>query len=143
MATSFYVYDNMDIYNKINQNQIADPLFHADLIDVFVIPFDHIILVTNTNNQKESINMSKTIIHARNGILPNELIGMANLIKYDKIRFDAKKKKLHFNPRFLRKSQYETRVDRYYGDLTKGKFKLNYQYKFYDFIRDRVNLIIF
>ena len=86
--------------------------------------------------------MSKTIIHARNGSLPPELKDMSKLICHDEIVYDIKKHRLMFKPRFLRSPLYETKVDRFYGDLQKGKYKVNYNHRFYDFIRDRVNLVL-
>ena len=86
--------------------------------------------------------MNKTIVHARNGTLPEELKELTKLIQHDDTVFDVKKGKLLFRPRFLRSPLYETKVDRFYGDLKKGKYKINYNHRFYDFIRDRVNLVL-
>lgn len=142
MATSFYVYDTLLDYKKVNKQFIDDVKFHAPLLDVYVEPKKRLIIVTNTNDMKQRIDMSRTIAHARNGTIPNELLGRLKLIKYNNVIFDAKKGKLIFNPRFLRSPLFELKIGRYYGDRNKGKFKIDWGYRFYDFMRDRVNLIL-
>lgn len=142
MATSFYVYSNMEMYNKINKGFTDDPMRHATLIDLFILNDKHIIVVTNTNNLKERINLSRTIIHVRNGVIPEELKAQCKCVLYKKVTFDAKHNKLLFFPRFLRKPLYVTRVDRYFGNTSTKKHKINYDYRFYDFVRDRISLVI-
>lgn len=142
MATSFYVYSSLEVYNRIYKDFIQDPMFNAKLIDIYIVPRLHLIAVTNTNNQKERLNMNRTIVHARNGVLPEELKGTVDLIKHNQCVFDAKKNKLLFKPRFLRSPLYETKVDRFYGDFHKGKYKVNWEHRFYDFMRDRINLVL-
>mgnify|MGYP003341897105 CR=1 FL=1 len=73
MATSFYIYQTFKEYSKINKDYIYDPLHHTKLIDIYIVPKLKVILVTQTNEDKERINMNKTIVHARNGTLPEEL----------------------------------------------------------------------
>jgi hypothetical protein len=142
LATSFYIYQTFKEYSKINKDYIYDPLHHTKLIDIYIVPKLKVILVTQTNEDKERINMNKTIVHARNGTLPEELKELTKLIQHNDTVFDVKKGKLLFRPRFLRSPLYETKVDRFYGDLKKGKYKINYNHRFYDFIRDRVNLVL-
>ena len=142
MATSFYVYESLEDYMKMYKQDGENPLSQVKLIDLYVVPNLKLIVVTNTNNQKERLNMGKTIIHARNGILPEDLRETAKLVKYESIIFDIKKKKLYFNKKFLRKAQFETKVDRFFGNLEKGKVKIDFESRFYDFTRDRINLLL-
>jgi len=141
MSTSFYVYETLDEYKRLNKQFVNNPLYHTKLIDMYIIPNLKIILITHTNDQKERINLTKTTIHARNGFLPDEL-KHAQIVNYGKIFFDVKKSKLLINPKFLRKAQYIQKVDRYFGERTTGKQKINYEFRFYDFVRDRVSLVL-
>jgi hypothetical protein len=142
MATSFYVYESIDEYNKVYGQYTQDLMFHCQVIDIYIVPNLKVIVVTNTNDQKEKANVSKTIVHCRNGVIPDELKDRAELVKYGKIVYDVKKNKLFFNPRVCRKADYETRVDRFYGNLEKGKKKIDYNHRYYDFTRDRINLVL-
>lgn len=142
MATAFYVYSDMNMYNRINKGFTDDPIRHAILIDLFILDYDHIIVLTNTNNLKERPNLKRTIIHVRNGVLSDELKAKSKCVLYKKITFDAKHNNLLFFPRFLRKPLYKTRVDRYFGDISTKKHIINYEHRFYDFVRDRISLVI-
>lgn len=141
MATAFYVYDSLDEYNRLNKDYIDDLLFSVKLEDIYIMG-DKMILVTNTNDAKERINTARTIIHARNGVVPDELKQKSKLVKHDTVYYDVKKKRVIFSPKFLRKPLYEVRADRYYGDLIRGRLKINYEHRFYDFVRDRVVFIL-
>lgn len=142
MATSFYVYSDLKTYNNINHQFLSDPQFHSELIDILIIPFKNIILVTNTNKEKERPNMQRTIIHFRNGVIPEDLKYKAKIVQEKHVFFNYKTKKISIIPRLFRKPLFKVKCDRYYGDTCGKNVKINYKLKFYDFFRDRVNFIV-
>ena len=140
MATAIYIYESLKEYNKIYGLEREDEMRETMLIDLYVRE-GKLFIVTNTSKHKEQPQIARSFVHFRNGNINGWENGEEKLVVYDSLRFNHKKCKLQFFKRFLRKPKLELRVDRFYGDLSKEK-KINYEYRFYDLFKDRINLIL-
>jgi len=140
MATSFYIYENIDEYNVIYNENRKDPMREVDLLDLYVCK-DKLYVVTNTSMHKEQPRMERTIIHFRNGKLDEWADGSEKLVKYGSMQFNPKTNNLEIFPKLLRKPELQFRIGRYYGEDAKKK-KINYEHRFYDLFLDRINLIL-
>ncbi len=141
MASSIYIYPNIDEYSRFYGREKEDLTFEAILIDLYVdIKKQKMFVITNTSNEKPRTLNNRTITHIRNEAFKDEYI-------YDDCKLITDKDIIYKNgylelfPRFLRKPLMKLRVDRCVGgkidkkhiDLTKMK---------YDYTRDRINLIV-
>ena len=77
-----------------------------------------------------------------NGSAEDYMEGDEICITFDKIKYNSCKKTLELHPRFLRKPLMSINIGRYYGEKVKGKKKINYEHRFYDLVKDRINLVI-
>jgi hypothetical protein len=99
-------------------------------------------IVTNTSKLKEKPQFSHTMVHFRNGSAEDYMEGDEICITFDKIKYNSCKKVLELHPRLLRKPLMSINIGRYYGEKVKGKKKINYEHRFYDLVKDRINLVI-
>lgn len=141
MASSIYIYDSKETYKKIYKGVRNDPTRETFLIDLFTKD-KKLLIVTETSKLKERPELSKSLVHFRNGSLGKYEDGTEKLIHYSSLKFNNKKTKLEVFPRFLRKAELELRVDRFYGETNKRKVKIDYTQRYYDLIFDRINLIL-
>lgn len=141
MASSFHVYESLAEYKRIYGMFADNPMHHVELIDMF-IKGDKLWIITNTSELKEKPLLTRTLVHFRNGSANEYMDGDEICIKYDKIRYNSCKNQIELYPRLLRKPLMTIPVGRYYGEKVKGKKKINYEYRFYDLIKDRINLVI-
>ena len=91
---------------------------------------------------KEHPQLQRSIVHFRNGEIGEWEDGKEELVKYDDVRLNIKKDQIEFFPRFLRKPKLSMRIGRFYGNLEKGKIKVDYKNRFYDLHRDRITFIL-
>ena len=141
MASSFYIYESLAEYEHVYGMFASNPLHQSDLIDMF-IKGNKLWIVTNTSKLNERPELTKTIVHFRNGTASDYMEGDEICITFDKIRYNSCKNLLELHPRLFRKPLMSIYVGRYYGEKVKGKKKINYEYRFYDLIRDRINLVL-
>jgi len=141
MASSIYIYETIEDYNKIYKGVRNDPTRESFLIDLFVKE-GKLLIVTETSKLKERPELTKSLVHFRNGTLGKYEDGTERLVGYTSLKFNNKKTKLEIFPRFLRKAVLELRVDRFYGNVKKRKIKIDYTRRYYDLIFDRINLIL-
>ena len=141
MASSFYIYESLTEYERIYGMFTENPLHQVELIDMF-IKGDKLWIVTNTSRLTEKPELRRTIVHFRNGSAKNYMEGDEICVKFDKIRYNSCKQLLELHPRLLKKPLMSIKVGRFYGEKVKGKKKINYEYRFYDLIRDRINLVL-
>ena len=141
MASSFYIYESLTEYERIYGMFTENPLHQVELIDMF-IKGDKLWIVTNTSRLTEKPELRRTIVHFRNGSAKKYMEGDEICIKFDKIRYNSCKQLLELHPRLLKKPLMSIKVGRFYGEKVKGKKKINYEYRFYDLIRDRINLVL-
>jgi|TARA_R110000824_G_scaffold72633_1_gene185249 hypothetical protein len=141
MASSIYIYETIKDYNKIYKGVRNDPTRESFLIDLFVKD-KKLLIVTETSKLKERPELTKSLVHFRNGSLGKYEDGTEKLVHYCSLKFNNRKTKLEIIPRFLRKPELELRVDRFYGDTTKRKINIDYTKRYYDLIFDRINLIL-
>tara|TARA_B100000029_G_scaffold197799_1_gene195877 strand:- start:3856 stop:4296 length:441 start_codon:yes stop_codon:yes gene_type:complete len=141
LATSIYIYENLATYNKIYGENRDDEMRETPLLDMYVNG-EQLYVLTNTSLHKEQPQLQRTIVHFRNKTLGEWESGKEVLVKFGCLRFNVKKEMLEIYPKFLRKPRLSMRVGRYYGDLEKGKIKIDYSLRFYDLFRDRINLIL-
>lgn len=141
MATSVYVYETLQLYDKIYAEERDDPMRECDLIDLY-LNNEKLYVVTNTSMHKEQPQLQRSIVHFRNGKIGEWEDGNEMLIKYDDVRLNLKKEQIEFFPRFLRKPKLSMRIGRFYGNLKNKKCKINYKYRFYDLHRDRITFIL-
>jgi hypothetical protein len=140
MATSIYVYDCKETYEKMYKDFQEDKLRECPLLDLYV-KGEQLLVVTNTSMHKEQPRMERTIVHFRNGDLGKWESGTEKLVKFGSLYYNHNKNKLDIFPKFLRKPELQLRVDRYYGEKTKRK-EINYAYRYYDLMMDRINLVL-
>lgn len=141
MATSIYIYDCKETYEKIYEGLKEDALRECPLLDLY-IKNEQLFVVTNTNLHKEQPRMERTIVHFRNGDLGKWATDKEKLVKYNTLRFNKKKECLEFFPRLLRKPLLALRIGRFYGELNKKKCNIDYSQRYYDFMMDRINLVL-
>jgi len=141
LATSIYVYENISTYNKIYAENRDDEMRETPLLDLYV-KGEQLFVVTNTSLHKEQPQLQRTIVHFRNKSLGEWETGEELLVKYNCLKLNINKSMLEIFPRFLRKPKLQFRIGRFYGNQEKGKVKINYEHRFYDLFRDRINLIL-
>jgi hypothetical protein len=141
MASSFHIYESLQEYEKVYGMFANNPMHQVKLIDMF-IKGDKLWIVTNTSELKEKPELTRTIVHFRNGSIRGYMEGDEICITFDKIRYNFCNNNLELHPRLLRKPLMSIYVGRYHGEKLKGKKKINYEYRFYDLIRDRINLVL-
>jgi len=129
---------------------------HAPLIDLFLKNRPNkekqLWIVTHSNDDKARPDFSHTRVHFQNGSADKYKTGFEFVIGYDNIFYNYKKNKIVIKPRFLRKPFHTLNVDRYFGEPLKSNVKLrnlfpiyypiDYALKFYDYGRNRINLIL-
>lgn len=141
MASSFHIYESITEYERIYGMFTDNPMHQVDLIDMF-IKGDKLWIVTNTSKLTEKPELRKTIVHFRNGSAEDYMEGDEICITFDKIRYNSCKQLLELHPRLLKKPLMSIKVGRFYGEKVKGKKKVNYEHRFYDLVRDRINLVL-
>lgn len=148
MASSIYVYKNIEeylTYYKGKENQLV---YQIPIIDMFIDPKkEKLFVVTNQDNpdQKGNIDFFRTIVHVRNeSQVPKmwESEYDIKVVQFEKINYNDKTGYLEFFPKFLRKPEMRQHVDRCVGGGDKLKYPVDYKYKFYDFTYDRINLVL-
>ena len=146
MASAIYVYENAKEFENYYKGYTEDSFKTLKIIDMYIHDEDRLWVVTNTNDEKERPMLQKSLCHFRNGSVDEYKTDKTVLVVFEKIKFDFKKSKLKFFPKFLdflgRKPKLTWKVDRYFGD---GKPKCNtidYNHRYYDFETDRINLIL-
>jgi len=143
MASSIYIFDDMKTFNRFYKGYTEDKMRKTKIIDMYIQNKEKLYVVTNTNTQKERPLLQKSLVHFRNGKLGEYEDKNTKLIIYDKIKFDKKKMKLNFFPRFLRKPLLKWRVDRYLDATCRNKNKIiDYSHRYYDFELDRIIFIL-
>ena len=140
MATSIYIYESLEEYDKIYGLEREDEQRETKLRDLYVRE-GKLFIVTNTSMHKEQPQIARSFVHFRNGNLGEWENGEEKLVLHSSLKFNEKKNKLELFPKFLRKPLLALRVDRFYGDSTKNK-KIDYGNRFYDLFRDRINLVM-
>jgi hypothetical protein len=140
MATSIYIYESLKEYNKIYGMERGDEMRETQLIDLYVRE-GKLFVVTNTSLHKEQPRLEKSIVHFRNKTLGEWENGEEKLVLHKSLKFNHRKNKLEMFPKFLRKPLLSLRVDRFYGESSKDK-KIDYNHRFYDLFRDRINLVM-
>ena len=93
----------METFDHFYKGYTEDKMRRIKIVDMYVQDKNKLYIVTNTNDQKEKPEMRKSLVHFRNGKLGEYENEGTELIKYEKIKFNRKKMKLEFNPRFLRR----------------------------------------
>jgi len=156
MASSIYVYRTFADYKRFYPPaEIKEPLNHSPLIDMYVKEdkdIKKLWVITNTAPANYKPELWRSLVHFRNGTCKKWLDGSEKLVKHDNIFYDFKKNHLIIEPRFLCAPYYSRHVDRYVGKSPKSDSKLldyinhtvkiNYDKRFYDHVRDRMNFII-
>lgn len=143
MASSVYVFDDMNVFKYVYKGYTENKMRKIKIVDMYVQDKDKLYVVTNTNDQKERPLLQKSLVHFRNGSLGEYETDNTELVKYEKIKFNRKKMQLEFNPRFLRKPSLVWKVDRYFDAVIRNENKIiDYEHRYYDFELDRIILIL-
>lgn len=135
---------------------LKDKIYHGKLVDLYVKNFkDHkqLWIVTDSEiGKKEKPNLTKSRVIFRTGNCEKFRDGTERIVKHGSIFFDYKRRKLVIEPRWLEESLAEFNVDRYIGkslqkinkilDYFNPNFAIDYDNRFYDLSRDRINLIL-
>lgn len=144
MASSIYVYDNIEQYEMFYKGYLKELTRHLPIIDFYIKDKTKLWVVTNTNNLKEKPSILRSLVHFRNGNIDgyNE-DGKVILVLHNKLNYNKKKNILEFFPRFLRKPLLSWHVDRYItSDIKNKNKKINLDQRFYDYEHDRINLVL-
>ena len=141
MATSFHVYDNIETFKKRYGDNFNLLEYTTKIIDCF-IKGEKLYVITNTNLEKESPQLFRTIVHFRNGSADKFLEGDEKLVLHKKIHYNPKNNNVEFFRRFLRKSLLKFFVGRFHGDMPKKCTEIDWSERFYDTINDRINLVL-
>ncbi len=146
MASSIYLYISKQDYDDYYRGKTDQLIHQIPIIDMYVDGKNHqLFVVTNQDMDTKNIDFGRTIVHVRNEGLRGDVVAhsiTANLVEHSKLIFNGKTSHIDFFPRFLRKPMYSQRVDRVLGGCDPKKYEINYDYKFYDFAQDRINLIL-
>lgn len=149
MASSIYVYKNLKEYKDYYKGKDEQLVHQIPIIDMY-IDAEHkkLFVVTNQDSpdDKNNIDFYRTIVHVRNEewkpiIFRTDLC--PELVQHDKLIFNGKSGWIEFFPHSLRKPRYAQHVDRFLGGVHDRKtYYMKYDYKYYDFLQDRINLIL-
>tara|TARA_R100000808_G_scaffold9877_1_gene26802 strand:+ start:16316 stop:16762 length:447 start_codon:yes stop_codon:yes gene_type:complete len=143
MASSIYIYDSVDEFEHIYKGYLEEPLRKIKINDLFIHEKSKIWVVTNTNDLKEKPLLQKSLVHFRNGSVDQYATDKTKLVLYDKMKFNKKKMRLEFFPKFLRKPLLSWKVDRHYSENIQHKNKIiDYDHRYYDYELDRLNFIL-
>ena len=135
-------------YPKDIQKEV---LRQMPLIDMYITD-GKLWVITKSGDEKFQPQLNRSIVHFRNGSCEKYLSGKEKLVKHDNIFYDFRNNLLVIAPKWMGKPEYSHRVDRFVGkkpttnnkiiDYVNHNTKINYDKRFYDFERDRINLII-
>lgn len=141
MASSFHVFENLNEYMNYYPNRTPIE-YETPVLNIYRTDDGKIWIVTKTNPQKERPDLSKTIVHFRNGSADNYLNEKVKTV--NKIRYNYKKNKLCFDDIEFRctyrgnKLNHPSRL----VDFFKGLVNIDRTYIHYDPTRDIVNFVI-
>jgi|TARA_R110002012_G_scaffold322062_1_gene554394 hypothetical protein len=143
MASSIYIYDSIKEFEHFYKGYLDEPLRKIKINDLFIHKNSKLWVVTNTNDLKERPLLQKSLVHFRNGSVDKYADKDTKLVLYDKMKFNRKKMRLSFFPRFLRKAVLDWRVDRHLSENIPHKNKIiDYDHRYYDYELDRLNFIL-
>ena len=140
MATSIYVFDSDRMFEAVYREHVDDVEYKMPLIDLYV-KGERLWVVTNSNDMKEQPRLTRSIVHFRKDNAKEYVEGDEKLVTHGKVRYNEKRNKLEFFPRFLRKPMLSMRVGRYFG-IVVGKCNIDYDKRYYDFKNDRMIFIL-
>jgi len=149
MASSVYVYRNIDEYKKYYTGKESQLIHQIPIVDMFVdTDKGKLFVITNQDQEtkKQNIDWFRTLVHVRSSELTKDILSNNEFhvrpVQHGKIMYDGKNSKIGFFPR-IRGFDMVHQVDRFIGNSDdKKKYLLEYDYRFYDFSQDRINLIL-
>jgi len=147
MATDIFVYGSLRYYN--GHYPLGSTIFEEtpvyDMYAKWSKNKPHLWIVTHTNVAKARPELTKTVVHFRNGSCDKWLEGDEQLLHQDSLRYNYKKQQLEVG-------KFKFHVNRYIGDkitqsnkiltFLKSRVPLYYRYRWYDYTRDRLCLIL-
>lgn len=156
MGTAVYVYRSMKDYGIFYPKEVMkEPLSHMPLIDMYISEEGEkkkLWVLTNTESQGWKPDLSRSVVHFRNGTCKKWLRGTEKLVKHGNIFYDFRNNKVVIEPGWLQSPLYTMRVDRFVGkkpmtnskvvDYINHNVKIDYDKRYYDYERDRLNFII-
>ncbi len=149
MASSIYVYKNLEEYKEFYKGKDTQLVHQIPIIDMYVEPEKmKLFIVTNQDDDrvKHNLELFRTIVHVRNEeFVPSIFTPELNpvVVQYGKVIFNGKRGYIDFFPRRFRKALYSQHVDRFIGGSTdEHTYLVGYEYRYYDFLQDRINLIL-
>lgn len=143
MASSIYIYDNYDEFERFNKDNFNESFKTIKIIDMYVHDKNKLWVVTNTNDLKERPHLHKSLVHFRNSTVEEHKTDKTKLILHDKIKFNPKNMCIDIFPHFLRKPDLKWKVDKCIGVNNNKKSRIiDYDNRFYDFENNRINLVL-
>lgn len=143
MASSIYLYNDYEEFEKFNKANFNEIFKTTKIIDLYVHDKTKLWVVTNTNDLKERPHLQKSLVHFRNSTCEEYKTDKTKLVLHNKIKFNPKKMCIDIFPRFLRKPELRWRVDKYINGSNNKKSKMiDYDNRFYDFENNRINFIL-
>lgn len=142
MATSIYVYENIEEYKKVYGDKMDSAYFHTKIIDMYIANKDKLWVVTELVKEVARPQLNRTIVHFIANEVEKYLTGDEKLILYEKISFNQKKDRIEIFPKMLRSPELFFRIGRYYGNEQNKSKTIDYSQRFYDFTTNRINLIL-
>jgi len=141
MSSSIYVYDKKtyDVYYKDYRDEYKVPI-----VDIYYKPkTDSLWMVTKIMDERSVPMLNHSIVHFINGDVDEYKDGDEVLIEHEKVYFNPKNKMLEFHPKLFRKPIARQHVDRVLTDKEiKKKIKIDYEYRFYDIVNNRINFVV-
>ncbi len=80
MASSIYIYDNYDEFERFNKDNFNESFKTIKIIDMYVHDKNKLWVVTNTNDLKERPHLHKSLVHFRNATVEEHKTDKTKLI---------------------------------------------------------------
>lgn len=149
MASSVYVYKSLDEYKKYYRGKDDQLIHQIPIIDMYVdVKKKKLFVITNQDmeTKKQNIDFFRTLVHVRSESLTNDVVSNnefnVKLVQHDKLLFNGKTGDIEFFPRKVIKPEMVYHIDRCLGGAETKRYDMQYDYRYYDFAQDRINLIL-
>ena len=153
MASSIYIYTNIEDYENLYKGKQEAYTYETPIIDLFIrptegydvadsIPTNKLWVITQTDKVKMRPSLERTIVHFSNGTCFDFCSGNELQVQKEKVFYNPKNNQLEFYPRTLRRPLLSLKVDKVVGGKPTKKSKIRFKNKYYDMTHDRLNLFV-
>ena len=147
MASSIYFYKSLEEYHSFYKGLDDQLIYHIPIVDMFIdAEKEKLFVITNQDDKvKGNIEFFRSIVHVRNENWKEKMFESEfniECVQHGKVIYNDATGYIEFFPRFLRKPRMAQHADRCLGGGQGKKYEINYDYKFYDYAANRINLIL-